>query len=72
MAYSDSDEELQEDILMGSDDQRTERSKNKGKKEEKYIYENSENIVDLADIRAMRSIASKYCIAHFSIPPQIR
>lgn len=59
MAYSDSDGELQEDILMGSDDQRIKRSEKNGKKEEKYIYENSENIVDLADIKAMSSIASK-------------
>lgn len=60
MAYSDSDDELQNDILMGSDGQQAEHPRKKGTKEEKYIFENSENIVDLADIKAMSSIASKY------------
>lgn len=61
LADSDSDNELQEDILMGTEDQPTERSKNKSYgKQEKYIYENSENIVDLADIKAMNSIGCKY------------
>ncbi|XP_031623691.1 RRP12-like protein [Contarinia nasturtii] len=60
LADSDSDEELQEDILMDTDgDQQSERPKKKmHKKEEKYIFENSETIVDLADIKAMSSIAS--------------
>lgn len=57
----DSDDDLQEDILMGngngSNDQ---RSKKKARSvEEKYIYEDADTIVDLADIKAMSSIASK-------------
>lgn len=61
LADSDSDDELQEDILMGADDQPSERPKKKARsKEEKYIYENADTIVDLADIKAMSNIASKY------------
>lgn len=41
----------------GSNDQ---RSKKKARSvEEKYIYEDADTIVDLADIKAMSSIASK-------------
>lgn len=61
LADSDSDEELQEDILMDSNDTQVERPKKKilGK-HEKYIYEDSENIIDLVDIKAMSSIGCKY------------
>lgn len=60
LADSDSDNELQEDILMNRDDAPAERPKKKARgKQEKYIYENSDTIVDLADIKAMSSIASK-------------
>lgn len=60
MADSDSDNELQEDILMDRDDAKAERPKKKARsKQEKYIYEDADTIVDLADIKAMSSIASK-------------
>lgn len=60
LADSDSDNELQEDILMDRDDAQTERPKKKARrKQEKYIYEDADTIVDLADIKAMSSIASK-------------
>lgn len=55
----DDDDEIQ-DILMDSNAQ-TERSKKKAhKKDEKYIYENADTIVDLADVKAISSIACKY------------
>lgn len=60
MADSDSDNELQEDILMDRDDAKADRPKKKARsKQEKYIYEDADTIVDLADIKAMSSIASK-------------
>lgn len=46
---------------MGSEEQTPERPKKKSQsKDNKYILESSENIVDLADIKAMSNIASKY------------
>lgn len=60
MPDSDTDEELQEDILINSSEQQAQRPKKKAhSKEEKYIHEDADNIVDLADIKAMRSIGSK-------------
>lgn len=64
---------------MGADDQSTERPKKKARsKEEKYIYEDADTIVDLADIKAMSNIASKYfknrnlLISHRNINPKVR
>lgn len=63
LADSDSDEDLQEDILMDSHGDTANHPKKKNKhKEEKYIHEDADTIVDLADIKAMSSIASKYFI----------
>lgn len=60
LADSDSDEELQEDILMDSKGESTGNQKKKThRKEVKYIHEDADNIVDLADIKAMSSIASE-------------
>lgn len=57
----DSDDELQEDILMGNENGANERPKKKARAvEEKYIYEDADTIVDLADIKAMSSIASEF------------
>lgn len=59
LADSDSDEELQEDILMDSNAETTERSNRKvHRKEVKYIHEDANTIIDLADIKAMSSISS--------------
>lgn len=59
----DSDDELQEDILMGDQNGAGERPKKKARAvEEKYIHEDADTIVDLADIKAMSSIASKFTI----------
>lgn len=59
----DDDDEIQ-DILMDSNAQ-TERSKKKAhKKDEKYIYENADTIVDLADVKAISSIACKLFIEY--------
>lgn len=45
---------------MSSDTQPSQRQKKRAHlNEEKYIHEDADNIVDLADIKAMRSIASK-------------
>lgn len=56
----DSDSELEEDILMDSGDQKDARTKKKTHlKEDKYIHENADSIVDLADIKAISSITCK-------------
>lgn len=61
MADSDSDaDELQENILMDSIGQAKPNKKKTNHKEEKYIYEGEDSIVDLADIKAMSSIGSEY------------
>lgn len=66
LADSDSDNELQEDILMDRDDSKAERPKKKARsKQEKYIYEDADTIIDLADIKAMSSIASKNLFRFF-------
>lgn len=68
MADSDSDGDdndddggLQEDILMDKSGQpAAERPKKKAhRKDEKYIHEDADTIVDLADIKAMSSIGCK-------------
>lgn len=69
MADSDSDDdvdqedddELQEDILMDSSGKAAERPKKKAhRKDEKYIHEDADTIVDLADIKAMGKISCKF------------
>lgn len=68
MADSDSDGDeadedddgLQEDILMDKSTQAAERPKKKAhRKDEKYIHEDADTIVDLADIKAMSKISCK-------------
>lgn len=68
LADSDSDGEeadedddgLQEDILMDTSTQSAERPKKKvHRKDEKYIHEDADTIVDLADIKAMSKISCK-------------
>lgn len=56
---ADSDSELENDILM--DDEADQRPKVKAKraKEQKYIREDADTIVDLADINAMSKISCK-------------
>lgn len=56
----DSDDDLQEDILMDNDGE-DKRPKKKASRsaDEKYIYEDADTIVDLADIKAMSNIACK-------------
>lgn len=61
LADSSDEDDLQEDILMDTSDQPNERPKKKARrKEEKYIHEDADNIVDLADIKAMSSIACEF------------
>lgn len=70
MADSDSDGEdanedddgLQEDILMDTSAQSaSERPKKKAhRKDEKYIHEDADTIVDLADIKAMSKISCRF------------
>lgn len=61
LADSDSDGELQEDILMDRDDATAARPKKTARgKQDKYIHEDADTIVDLADIKAMSSIACKF------------
>lgn len=68
MADSDSDEELQEDILMDNDAAIAERPKKKARgKQEKYIVEDADTIVDLADMKAMSSIACKNAQFYFHL-----
>lgn len=57
----DDDTELQEDILMDTGGQPTaERPKKKARrKDEKFIHEDADTIVDLADIKAMSKISCK-------------
>lgn len=58
---SDEDDDLQENILMDTNDESNERPKKKAKrKETKYIHEDVDHIVDLADIKAMSSIACEF------------
>lgn len=65
MADSDSDEELHEDILMDTEDKPADRPKKKARsKEQKYIYEDADTIVDLADTKSMRNIACKYLFSY--------
>lgn len=46
---------------MDANDQSNERPKKKARrKDEKYIHEDADNIVDLADIKAMSSIACEF------------
>lgn len=46
---------------MGNENGADERPKKKARAvEEKYIYEDADTIVDLADIKAMSSIASEF------------
>lgn len=59
LADSDDDDEIQ-DILMDSNDQNERPKKKSHKKDEKYIHEDADTIVDLADVRAISSIACKY------------
>lgn len=57
---NDDDDGLQEDILMDSSDRPAERPKKKARrKDEKYIHEDADTIVDLADIKAMGKISCK-------------
>lgn len=61
MADSDSDGDLQEDILMDTSGQPAELPKKKAhRKDEKYIHEDADTIVDLADIKAMGKISCKF------------
>lgn len=75
------DDGLQEDILMDANAQSAERPKKKARrKDEKYIHEDADTIVDLADIKAMSKISCKlvanskffhshpgWCLSHFLI-----
>lgn len=69
LADSDSDDsdddKLQEDILMDSSGQPSaERSKKKAhRKDEKYIHEDADTIIDLADIKAMSKISCKLTLS---------
>lgn len=58
---NDDDDGLQEDILMDKSGQpAAERPKKKAhRKDEKYIHEDADTIVDLADIKAMSKISCK-------------
>lgn len=58
---ADSDSELENDIMMDAEEQPEARGrKNKNKKEErKYIQEDADDIVDLADINAFSKITCK-------------
>lgn len=58
---ADSDSELENDILMGDEDKPEQRSKKKTRSRgERYIHENVDDIVDLADINAMSKITCKH------------
>lgn len=57
----DDDDGLQEDILMDTSGPSTDRPKKKAhRKDEKYIHEDADTIVDLADIKAMSKISCKF------------
>lgn len=61
LADSDSDDELQEDILMDTEDKPQQRVIKKARsREQKFIHEDANTIVDLADTKAMSSIACEY------------
>lgn len=76
LADSDSDDDdmeqeddgLQEDILMDASASSAVRPKKKARrKDEKYIHEDADTIVDLADIKAMSKISCKFIAKlHFS------
>lgn len=56
---ADSDSELENDIMMDDDAEQRPKVKVKRSKEQKYIHEDADTIVDLADINAMSNISCK-------------
>lgn len=58
---ADSDSELENDIMMDTDEnpERREKKKANRSKAQKYIHEDADTIVDLADINAMSKITCK-------------
>lgn len=66
---ADSDSELENDIMMDGEADQRPKVKAKRSKEQRYIREDAETIVDLADINAMSKISceSTMHIGQFSI-----
>lgn len=56
---ADSDSELENDIMMDDETEQRPKVKAKRSKEQKYIREDADTIVDLADINAMSKISCK-------------
>lgn len=66
---ADSDSELENDIMMDGEADQRPKVKAKRSKEQRYIREDADTIVDLADINAMSKITCKLTmrISQFSI-----
>lgn len=57
---ADSDSELENDIIMDDEQKPDQRPKKKARsKDERYIHEDIDDIVDLADVNAMSKITCK-------------
>lgn len=56
---ADSDSELENDIMMDDEAEQRPKVKAKRPKEQRYIREDADTIVDLADINAMSKITCK-------------
>lgn len=62
---ADSDSELENDLTMDTDEAASGKKHSKKRNEEqKYIHEDADEIVDLADINALSKITCKYHIIH--------
>lgn len=59
---ADSDSDLENDIMLDNDGKGEQRKRKTGDKDQKYIHEDPESIVDLMDINAMSKIS---CTCHF-------
>lgn len=60
---ADSDSELEDDITMDADERSGDGKRNKKRKDDqKYIQEDADEIVDLADINAMSKITCEYIL----------
>lgn len=59
---ADSDSDLENDIMLDAEEKGEQRTRKTGAKDQKYIHEDAESIVDLMDINAMSKISCKYSL----------